>query len=167
MTKNTILLDELKRVLAYSPDTGLFVWRVKTCRKVVPGVVVGYTRPDGYSVVSVNKGRYRASRLAWFYMTGEWPKNDIDHIDGNPQNNAFYNLRDVSTSGNIQNQSRAHARNKTGGFLGVSKIKGCKRWRARICTNGVQTFIGWFNTPEEAHQAYLEIKRKVHSTCTI
>lgn len=100
-------------------------------------------------------------------MTGTWPAGDVDHIDGDPRNDAFCNLRDVSTAGNIQNQKRAHVRNKTGGLLGVSKLKSSKRWRARICTNGVQTVIGWFDTPEEAHQAYLIAKREHHTTCTI
>lgn len=167
MSHLDITLDQLRVLLHYAPETGCFTWRVKTCRKVVPGAVAGYTNPEGYTTIRINKRRYRASRLAWFYTTGKWPLGDIDHIDGNPRNNAFGNLRDVSTAGNIQNQRRAHTRNKTGGFLGVSKMKSSKRWRARICTNGVQTVIGWFDTPEEAHQAYVEAKRLHHSTCAI
>ena len=165
MTK--ITLTQLRAILHYDPETGIFTWRVKTCRKVVAGAVAGYMKPEGYTVIRINKISYRASRLAWFYVTGEQPLYDIDHIDGNPRNNIFTNLRDVTTAGNIQNQKRAHSRNKTGGFLGVSKLKSSKRWRARICTNGVQTVIGWFDTPEEAHQAYLNAKRLNHSTCTI
>jgi len=99
-------------------------------------------------------------------MTGSWPANAVDHKDGNPQNNRFDNLRDVSTAGNIQNQRRAHDRNKSG-LLGVSRLKGGGRWRARICTNGVNTLIGWYDTPEQAHEAYLDAKRKLHTTCTI
>ena len=167
MTRNEITLDELRALLHYDPETGIFTWKVKTCRKVVPGAIAGYVRPDGYTIIRINKNGYRASRLAWLYITEKWPSNDIDHIDGNTQNNAFTNLRDVSTAHNIQNQKRAHLRNKTGNFLGVSKLKGGKRWRARICTNGIQILIGWFDTPEEAHQAYLAAKRKHHVTCTI
>jgi hypothetical protein len=167
MSHLDITLDQLRALLHYDPKTGRFTWRVKTCRKVVPGAIAGYTKPEGYTTIRINKRRYRTSRLAWFYVTGAWPTGDVDHIDGNPRNDAFCNLRDVSTAGNIQNQKRAHARNKTGGLLGVSKLKSSKRWRARICTNGVQTVIGWFDTPEEAHQAYLIAKRKHHSTCTI
>ena len=168
MTKNTITPDQLQALLHYDPETGLFTWKIKTCRKVVPGAVAGYIKPEGYTIIRINKIGYRASRLAWLYMTGQHPLNDIDHIDGNPRNNSFNNLRDVTTAGNIQNQRRAHNRNKTGaGFLGVSKLKSTKRWRARICTKGVQTLIGWFDTPEEAHQAYVEAKRRIHNTCTL
>ena len=167
MSHFDITLDQLRVLLHYDPETGRFTWRVKTCRKVVPGAIAGYVRPEGYRIIRIDKRGYRANRLAWFYVTGAWPTGDVDHIDGNPRNDAFCNLRDVSTAGNIQNQKRAHARNKTGGLLGVSKLKSSKRWRARICTNGVQTVIGWFDTPEEAHQAYLEMKRQHHSTCTI
>jgi len=167
MTYSEITLDQLRALLHYDPKTGQFIWRVKTCRKVVPGAIAGYTKPEGYTIIRIDKRRYYVNRLAWFYVTGGWPTGDVDHIDGNPRNNAFNNLRDVSTAGNIQNQKRAHTRNKTGGFLGVSKLKSSKRWRARICTNGVNTLIGWFDTPEEAHQRYLELKRLHHSTCTI
>jgi hypothetical protein len=158
---------QLRALLHYDPETGIFTWKVKTCRKVVPGAIAGYIKPEGYTIIRVNKRGYRASRLAWFYVTGKQPLYDIDHIDGNPRNNSFVNLRDVTTAGNIQNQKKAHSRNKTGGFLGVSKLKSSKRWRARICTNGAQIVIGWFDTPEEAHQAYLNEKRKHHLICTI
>ena len=167
MTHTDITLDQLRALLHYSPETGLFTWQVKTCRKVVPGAIAGYTKPEGYMTIRINKRGYRASRLAWLYVTGFWPTGDIDHIDGNPRNNAFNNLRDVTTAENIQNQRRAHTRNKTGGLLGVSKLKSSKRWRARICTNGISVLLGWFDTPEEAHLAYLEAKRKHHATCTI
>jgi hypothetical protein len=167
MTHSDITLDQLRAILHYSPETGKFIWKVKTCRKVVPGATAGYIKFDGYRIIKINKRNYRANRLAWFYITGNWPTGDIDHIDGDPRNDAFTNLRDVSTAGNIQNQKRATARNKTGGLLGVSKLKRSKRWRARICTNGVHKLIGWFDTPEEAHQAYVEAKRLHHLTCTI
>lgn len=167
MNKSCIELDELKRLLHYDLQTGAFTWKIKTCRKVVPGVVVGYIRPDGYRIITVNKIRYRANRLAWFYVTGEWPKFDVDHIDGNTRNDAFNNLRDVTTAQNVQNQKFPHKRNKTGGFLGVSKQKNRSKWRARICTNGKTILLGTFNTPEEANEAYLKAKRINHSTCTI
>ena len=167
MSHLDITLDQLCALLHYNPETGHFIWRVKTCRKVVPGTIAGYVKPEGYRVIRIDKKRYRANRLAWFYMTGVWPTGDVDHIDGDPRNDTFKNLRDVSTAGNIQNQKRAHARNKSSGLLGVSTLRSSKRWRARICTNGVHTLIGWFDTAEEAHQAYLEVKRKHHSTCTV
>jgi len=162
-----ITIEQLQNVLNYNPTTGIFTWKIKTCRKVVVGAIAGYRNPDGYKIIRVEGVRYRDSRLAWFYMTSQWPTGTIDHIDGNPCNNTFQNLRDVSTAGNNQNQRRAHSRNKTGGFLGVSKQKHSRRWRARICTNGVQKILGWFDTPEEAHQAYVAAKRLHHATCTI
>jgi hypothetical protein len=167
MSPNALTLSQLKDILHYDPLTGVFTWRIKTCRKVVPGAVAGYARPDGYVVIRVNKQRYRASRLAWWFVKGQEPLGDIDHIDGNPQNNSFSNLRDVSTAENIQNQKSAHTRNKSGGLLGVSKEHTCRRWRARICVHGKHILIGRFDTPEEAHQAYVEAKRKHHTTCTI
>ena len=167
MIKHSITHDRLREVLHYDPATGVFTWRVKTCRKVVPGAVAGAVQPDGRVVVGCGGIKYRASRLAWFYMTGVWPTDAVDHKDGDTQNNRFDNLRDVSTAGNIQNQRRAHDRNKSSGLLGVSRLRGGGRWRARICTDGVSTLIGWYDTPEQAHEAYLEAKRRLHATCTI
>jgi hypothetical protein len=158
--------DYVREVLHYSPDTGIFTWRVKLNRRINIGSIAGYNRTDKYKIVRINKKQYRASRLAWLYMTNAHPINDIDHIDGNPTNNIFSNLRDVTTAENIQNQKRAHKRNKSG-FLGVSWHIAGKRWRARICADNKQIVLGYFNTPEEAHQAYLIAKRKYHPACTI
>jgi hypothetical protein len=98
--------------------------------------------------------------LIWLYAHGEWPKNDIDHINGNPNDNRLQNLRDVTTAENIQNQVAAHTRNKTG-LLGVSKRK--HGFIARICVRGVIMHLGTFDTAKEAETAYLAVKRERHS----
>jgi hypothetical protein len=167
MSKTDISLDKLQNILWYDRNTGLFTWRVKTCRKVVPGMVAGSVKPDQRRVIRIDGKRYRASRLAWFYVTGNWPTGVVDHIDGDPSNDRIENLRNVSIAENVQNQSKAHKRNRSSGLLGVSKFKERKKWRARICTNGVTVMLGWFDTPEEAHQAYVNAKRKLHVTCTL
>ncbi len=162
-----ITIGQLKQFLKYFPETGDFVWIAKPCRRINIGRVACYRRSEGYGVISLHRRRYRSGRLAWFYMMGVWPTGDIDHIDGNPRNDRFENLRDVSTAGNIQNQKIPHLRNVTGGYLGVSQPSHFRKYRARICVEGKTIWLGYHDTPEQAHQAYLEAKRAVHSTCTI
>ena len=157
--------ERLHEALDYNPDTGVFTWKIAR-KGTFKGSIAGFVRPDKYRIICLDGARFRANRLAWFYMTSKIPLYDIDHKDGNPENNAFFNLRDVTTAQNIQNQNKPHKRNKSG-FFGVSWHKAGKCWRARICTDGVQKVLGYFDTPEEAHKAYLEAKRILHLACTI
>ena len=163
---NTITREIIKEMLDYNLETGVFRWKISTNRRIKIGAIAGTKNWNLYFIIPLNGKRYRAHRLAWMYVYGTWPVYDIDHINGNPSDNRFNNLRDVTTSHNTQNQTKPHKRNKCG-LLGVSWHTVGKCWRARICTNGVQMLIGHFKTPEEAHQAYLGAKRKYHAGCTI
>jgi hypothetical protein len=97
--------------------------------------------------------------LAWFYVTGKWPKNSIDHRDGDRANNRFKNLRDLTQSGNLQNRKVANANNACG-LLGVHKNG--RRWRAKIKIDYRDVHLGYFDTPKQAHAAYLKAKRELH-----
>src|SRR5690348_14306740 len=113
-----IELSELRAMLNYDPETGLFTWRhTGKGRKATVG-----SNSHGYVSIRLTvrgkKKGYLAHRLAWFYTYGEWPKNLIDHIDMNPANNAISNLREATHSTNKANR-RAPANNSTG-FKGVS-----------------------------------------------
>jgi hypothetical protein len=114
--------------------------------------------------ISVDRHKILVHRLAWMYVYGKWPRNDIDHINGNPLDNRIENLRDVTELGNNQNLRRPKKGNISG-FLGVAPNH--SRWLAKITVSGKQIYLGTYNTPEEAHQAYLAAKRVLHSTCTI
>ena len=150
----------LQELFTHDPVAGVLRWRVKTNRRIVVGSVAGTINDFGYRVIRVDGQRYRAHRLIWFYAHGEWPKNDIDHINGNPDDNRLDNLRDVTTAENIQNQIMAHKRNRTG-RLGVTQRK--NGFEARICTNGVTESLGLFDTADAAEAAYIEAKRIRHS----
>src|SRR6266704_128840 len=94
--------QRLKELLSYDPLTGVFLWRVKRCNKM-PGDVAGCNKNRNYTVVYVEGKSYRAHRLAWFYMTGEWPATFLDHRDMNKHNNAWENLRLATKSQNQAN----------------------------------------------------------------
>ena len=158
-----ITQTELKELLFYDPQTGDFTWLVRTCNRIKVGDVAGWL-DDGYVRIKVCGIKYRANRLAWLYMTSEWPKVEIDHYDTIRSNNRWENLREATHSLNAQNQRKAHRDNKTG-FLGV-KPNG-KGFEANIMLDDEAHYLGIHSTPQLAHDAYLKAKRELHPGCTI
>jgi len=156
----------LKELFYYNADTGLFIRRIRTGDGTKIGQVAGGIRADGYIVISCDAKRYKAHRLVWFYVHGVWPKDQIDHIDGNPSNNSLSNLREATHAENHQNRRRMNKNNKCG-FLGVEKIKDRARWRAMITINKKVRYVGTFATPLEAHRAYITAKQHLHSFGTL
>lgn len=130
-------------------------------------MVAGHLGKQGYLQICINRKLMQAHRLAWLYMHGELPKNIIDHIDGNKANNRILNLRDIDRKGNSQNTKKAKSTNKASGLLGVSKNKKLNKFTARITVSYKSIFLGLFDTPELAHDAYVKAKRRLHSTCEI
>ena len=155
--------ERLKELFNYNPETGLFT-RILNVANVHAGDVAGWIRDNGYIDISVDNKKWRAHILAWFFTYGEIPKLDIDHINGNRIDNRISNLRLANRSQNNENRKCAQSNNKTG-LMGVCAKR--KKWRATIVINGKQTNLGVFDTQEDAHQAYLNAKRKHHTFCTI
>lgn len=151
----------LLQVMHYDPLTGLFT-RLKRCNRHADktGSIDGYGRP----IIVVDQIKYHQGRLAWFYVHGRWPVGFIDHRDGKPLNMVFTNLRDVTNSVNMQNQRRPMVTNQVG-LLGVIQRK--TRYVGTIELDGKKTHLGYFATADEAHQAYLTAKRRLHIGCTI
>lgn len=157
---------ELKTRLHYDQETGIFTWIKYIQSKNRNGTKAGGMRADGYQAIYLRYKQYMAHRLAWLYMTGNWPNGDLDHIDGNRQNNRISNLRECTQSLNNQNQRKAKSFNTTG-YLGVSYRKENNRYRARIGLNKKVIHIGDYLTAEEAHAAYIDAKRAMHEFGTI
>ena len=158
------IADHVRFALNYDPLTGVFVWKNHKRRPDLVGHRAGSPTSTGYWAIAIFNQKRLAHRLAWLWMTGEWPINHIDHIDGNKQNNSFANLREVSRFGNLQNMRLPTKANKSG-FLGVSAHQG--KWRVQIMAHGKLIRESGFDTPEIAHQRYLQLKRLHHGTCTI
>lgn len=155
--------ERFDALFRYDKDTGVLTR--KTQRGTAKaGSVAGSLNDQGYLLVMVDGRNQRVHRIAWLLETGAWPTYDIDHINGNRSDNRFSNLRDVTTSVNIQNQKQTNKATKSG-FLGVRKDR--NRWAAQIQLNGKNLHVGMFDTPEEAHAAYLAKKREIHKGCTI
>jgi hypothetical protein len=163
-SKLDITIEHLRESLDYNVQTGIFTWRKNHWRPDLIGKTAGSIHSAGYISIAIHNVKRLAHRLAWFYVTGNIPKNHIDHINGNKLDNSFVNLRQVTRFGNLQNMRQATKANKVG-LLGVSSHQG--KWRAQIMVNGKRIRASGFDTPELAHKKYLELKRKHHLTCTI
>lgn len=153
MSESDLTAAELRLLLDYDPSTGVFTHR----RNI--GKRCGNFAPDGRMRIFVAGRSYKAHRLAWLYVHGCWPTGCVDHINRNPADNRIANLRDVSKAENTQNVVAARQNNRVG-LLGVRKA--WRRFAARIKVAGREIHLGYFDTPEEAHAAYLEAKRDLH-----
>lgn len=154
-----ITQNYLKETFNFDPETGIFV-RIKNNR------VVASHHCRGYIQISINRKAYLAHRVAWLYVYGEWPKNQIDHIDHDRTNNRIANLRDVSGHCNQQNRKIAAVNNKDG-LLGAHLDKRTGRFNAHITINGKSRHIGAFDSKEKAHRAYVAVKRIYHGGNTL
>jgi hypothetical protein len=133
------------------------------CRNVHVGDIAGYLNNDGYIEIKINNILYKAHRLAWLYITGNWPIYEVDHVEGVniPNFNKFSNLRDVQHIKNMWNIQGLIKTNTTG-FRGVCFNKYRNKYYAQIKVNNKVKWLGYFNTPEEASVAYEEAKLKYH-----
>lgn len=149
MTKLTH--ERLLSLLRYDPITGIFVWRVRVSN-VRAGTIAGSPKAKGYRGIRIDGVSYYEHRLAVFYMTGEWPEDDVDHRNLIRADNRYTNLR-PATSGQNKMNRRAQSNNVLG-VKGVSYDKRFGWFQARIKTNGRQRTIGIYGTVEEASAAY-------------
>jgi len=121
--------DYLKSILHYNPDTGVFTY-TSTSRNGWNGRTAGSIDYYGYRNLRILGTIYKAHRVAFLYMNGRWPTNDIDHINGTKDDNRWLNIRDVTKSGNLKNQ-KLNSRN-TSRCTGVSWCAQTKKWVVRI-----------------------------------
>lgn len=153
-----ITQEELHSRYHYNPETGVVTRKKQTSSRALAGSHVGTLRSDGYLKVSIDGVGYLLHRLIWFYVHGRWPTNLIDHINLDRKDNRLSNLREANRSENYCNSGcRSHS---TTGLKGVSPNG--KRWMAKISFNHVVTYLGTYDTPEEAHQAYVAASSKHH-----
>lgn len=151
-----ITAEKLREVLDYEPHTGDFTWRVALSKRVKVGARAGCVEVDKAGLKYVRIGLfgrpYRAHRLAWLHVHGEWPSDLIDHISGDTLDNRICNLREANSA-----QNGANCRmlvSNTSGIKGVSWHRGKGRWQARINIDGKLKHLGWFREKPEAADAY-------------
>lgn len=154
--------EEVRRMLAYNPDTGILTWTERhSIRIPCAGATAGTIDALGYVLVSIKYRRVRGHTLAWVIQTGQYPDREIDHINGVRSDNRWANLREADRCINMQNLQGARKDNRTG-LLGVHAHSNGKHFTAEIRAGRKRHYLGCFGTPEEAHAAYLEAKARLH-----
>jgi hypothetical protein len=148
--------EQLKKVIAYDPETGIFIHRARKGRKR-RFLRAGCTSTLGYTIIKIGSTPYRAGRLAWLYMTGKWPENDIDHINRIRNDDRFCNLREATRSQNHANAELSSY--NSSGLRGVSMHQ-CGKWQANIRIKGKLYYLGLFDTAEDAHEVYEEAAKR-------
>lgn len=176
--------EVLRQLLRYEPDTGKLFWKERgpewfsessyagrATRTAEWACAVWNNRNAGKQAFTADNGKgYRAGtifgvklkahRVCFAILTGEWPPEQVDHINGDPRDNRACNLRLAGSSQNAWNKG-PYARNRTG-LKGVSFKRQTKRWSASIKAHGKQRHLGYFETPEMAHAAYVKAALDMH-----
>jgi hypothetical protein len=147
--------EEARRIFDYNPETGKLVWKIRIHpnSRAKPGSTAGCVKHNpttgkSYRYVKLRQEKCMAHRLVWLIVTGEWPVNQIDHINGNGLDNTWVNLRDVTAQQNGQN-ARRRVDNKTG-VTGVFWDKSRKHFIVCIRVAKKVRNFGRFETFEEA-----------------
>lgn len=138
----------LRELLHYDPSTGAFTRRISTAPNARAGDLAGYPDGAGYTQIRLDNKQYRSHRLAWLYMYGEWPEEQIDHINRNRLDNRICNLRDVTNKQNMQNAGKYS--NNASGHTGVYWNKRDSKWQAKIKHNRKNISLGYFDKLEDA-----------------
>jgi hypothetical protein len=152
-----ITQEYLKSLLSYNPDTGIFIW-LENRRRNLKGKIAG-NLDNGYINIRIDGKNYGAHRLAWLYMTGEWPYM-IDHEDMCRNNNKWTNLRLANNSTNAMNIGMRS--NNKSGYKGVCYNKAEGRYVAQCYTKDGKAFLGYFDCPIEASKAYEDKAKELH-----
>ena len=150
---------KLKQSLYYDRITGAFYWRNQVAAKMRPWEKAGMLNSDGYIQIRICGKRYGAHHLAWLYMHGILPTH-VDHKNMVRTDNSINNLRPATQSQN--NMNKGIQANSTTGFKGVHFCKRALKFVARVGANGKRKHLGVFDTPEEAHQAYIKAAGELH-----
>jgi len=144
MTKQSLTQKELKELLHYDPDTGVFRWLSNHGNQVYSGDIAGYLdKTNCYVQIRLNYKLYMAHRLAFLYMTGEFPSIHTDHINHIRNDNRWINLRHITQQENQKNHKR-HKDNKSG-VMGVGWKNDRNKWRVRISVSTKEVHLGYFN----------------------
>jgi hypothetical protein len=151
--------ERLKELLHYDPETGHFTARVTRGRRIA-GVRTSCVTTGGYIKLSVDYKRYYGHRLAWLYVHGRWPSEQIDHINHITSDNRIANLREATRSQNSANCGPR--RNNKSGKRGVIFLRQTGKWRASIRKDKRRIYLGCFDTVEEAHASYAAAAREIH-----
>ena len=151
----------LKTLFEFNKLTGNLHWKVSRSNRVKVGSEAGYINThDGYRYINIDRKMYKAHRLVWLYVFGEFPDGILDHKNQCRSDNRIHNLRECSQSENMCN--RGKTANNTSGYKGVCFHKTTGKWRASVIKHGKKHSLGLHFTPEDAYIAYVKGCELIH-----
>jgi hypothetical protein len=158
---NDLTQERVMELFDYNPFSGGLTRRVSMPPRGRIGELAGFFNDQGSIKIGINGKEYFAHRIIWLWMTGKWPNKEIDHINENPSDNRWENLREATPSENHRN--RGKQRNNTTGFKGVTFNKRLRRYIAGVKLNQKRYNVkGSFKTPEEAYEAVCKLALMLH-----
>ena len=153
----TLSADDVRSILDYNQETGIFTWKIRARSTRPVGSVAGCFRKQHGDIVIGIKGKiYLAHRLAWLWVHGSWPNHDIDHINGNSFDNRIANLRLASNAQNQANRRRNKGKRVPKGVRATPNGK----FQARISVSKRQIHLGTFVTEQAAADAYMRAAKQ-------
>lgn len=151
MIGENLTQEIVRKYLHYNPDTGMFTWLLPRSGHQVGRV--NYPRShNSYVHVKMFNQSYLAHRVAWFYMTGKWPRNEIDHINLIRHDNSWKNLREATSAQNSANVPETR-KNRSSGLKNVVWRKSDSKWIARLQVSRKRHTVGFFDCPAAAYFA--------------
>lgn len=155
-----ITQKELKYYLTYDENTGNFYRNVSNNTRHLVGEIAGWLSKEGYKKLSLLGKTYSQHRLAWLYTYGEFPKQVIDHINGNPADNRIVNLRECTRNQNNYNcKLRKDSSSK---IKNVKWNKFHKKWQVAIRVDKKEKHMGYFDDEELAELVAIEARERYH-----
>lgn len=165
MKERELTAEHLKSLLKYDQDTGIFTWRylAGSGGKYKAGSIAGTKgrHGGGYIEITILGQLFKAHRLAWLYMTGEFPKSQIDHINRDRADNRWSNLREATLQQNLKNKTCY--KSNTTGCPGVTWHKRIKKFQARISSDCKRIHLGYYENIHDAESVYKIAKAKMHN----
>ncbi len=147
MSKNILTQERLKELLHYNPDTGCFTYLLSRGH-FKAGAIAGFLNGRGYIRIGIDGKEYQAHRVAFLYITGEFPSKEVDHINHVKTDNRFSNLRMCTRKENSKNRKKPCC--NSSGYIGVYMDKRCKKWASQIVVNGAVVYLGLWKKIEDA-----------------
>jgi len=144
--------EHLQDIIYYDKESGLCYWLKRLANRINIGDIVGSVHCRGYIETNIYGKRYLLHHLIWFYVTGEWPKNQIDHENRIRKDNHWLNLRIANQNKNEYNKGKR--KNNTSGFIGVHLRNDTNKYAAQICEDNHTVSLGSFPCPTLAAIAY-------------